>query len=63
MSKYVKPNGVLVYSTCTINKEENEDMIQQFLFKHPSFKKKKKFVCFHQAKRMDFIYVDYEVIK
>ena len=39
MSKYVKPNGVLVYSTCTINKEENEDMIQQFLFKHPSFQK------------------------
>lgn len=25
--KYLKPNGVLVYSTCTISKEENEEMV------------------------------------
>lgn len=40
--QYLKPNGILVYSTCTINKEENEDMMKQFLLKHPSFKKEKE---------------------
>ena len=33
----VKTNGILVYSTCTINKEENEDMIKYFLKKHKDF--------------------------
>jgi 16S rRNA (cytosine967-C5)-methyltransferase len=28
---YVKPGGVLVYSTCTINKKENECRVQAFL--------------------------------
>lgn len=28
---YVKPGGYLIYSTCTIFKEENEDQIAQFL--------------------------------
>lgn len=30
-AKYVKPNGVILYSTCTINKEENEENINWFL--------------------------------
>lgn len=30
-SEYVKPSGMLVYSTCTINKEENEEQIAAFL--------------------------------
>ena len=30
-SQYVKPGGILVYSTCTLNAEENETMIEQFL--------------------------------
>lgn len=33
----LKPGGVLVYSTCTIEKAENEDMIRSFLDKHPEF--------------------------
>lgn len=33
----VKPNGFLVYSTCTINKDENENQIKEFITKHPSF--------------------------
>lgn len=30
-SKYLKPRGILVYSTCSILKEENEDIIDRFL--------------------------------
>lgn len=35
--KYLKPNGVMVYSTCTTEKEENEDVINLFLVNHPEF--------------------------
>lgn len=37
-AKYVKNGGVLVYSTCTINKRENEDVVLRFLENNPSFK-------------------------
>ena len=36
-SGYVKPGGTLVYSTCTINKEENIDIIRKFLFANKDF--------------------------
>lgn len=36
-AKWVKNGGVLVYSTCTLNKSENEDIINQFLAKNPSW--------------------------
>ncbi len=31
VSKYVKKGGYLVYSTCTINRKENEDAIKEFM--------------------------------
>ena len=34
---YVKKGGKLIYSTCTIHKEENEDNVAAFLQKHPQF--------------------------
>lgn len=33
--RYVKPGGVLLYSTCTIHKEENEDMVRWFVENYP----------------------------
>lgn len=33
----IKPGGVIVYSTCTFSKEENEDVIEYFLERHPDF--------------------------
>jgi len=36
-SRYVKPNGILVYATCTISQEENEDQVRRFMESHPEF--------------------------
>ena len=37
-AKYVKPNGKIVYSTCTILREENEDVFDRFISLNPHFK-------------------------
>ena len=34
-AEYVKPGGVLVFSTCTIAKEENEENMMWFMNNHP----------------------------
>ncbi|HEX6749786.1 MAG TPA: 16S rRNA (cytosine(967)-C(5))-methyltransferase RsmB [Longimicrobium sp.] len=33
----VKPGGVLVYSTCSLEREENEERVEAFLAEHPEF--------------------------
>ena len=37
LSRYVKPGGVLLYSTCTILRRENEAVAEEFLSAHPEF--------------------------
>ena len=36
--RYVRPGGRLVYSTCTINREENEENAAWFQAEHPDFR-------------------------
>ena len=39
ISRYLKPGGFLVYSTCSILKEENEEQIEKFLEKHSEYER------------------------
>jgi 16S rRNA (cytosine967-C5)-methyltransferase len=36
-SHYVRPGGILVYSTCSVEKDENECRVNAFLETHPEF--------------------------
>ncbi|RVU54761.1 16S rRNA (cytosine(967)-C(5))-methyltransferase RsmB [Anaerosphaera multitolerans] len=36
-SKYLKPGGEMIYSTCTLTKEENEDVVYNFLRENNEF--------------------------
>jgi len=37
-ANYLKDGGVIVYSTCTTEQEENMEVVKDFLEKHPEFK-------------------------
>lgn len=36
-AKYLKENGILIYSTCTLRKAENEEVVEIFLTNNPDF--------------------------
>jgi 16S rRNA (cytosine967-C5)-methyltransferase len=36
-ARLVRPGGVLVYSTCTIMRKENDQIVEEFLVKNPDF--------------------------
>ena len=36
-ARYLKKDGEILYSTCTVEKEENEEVIEKFLNTHPEF--------------------------
>ena len=52
--QYLKPNGTLLYSTCTLNKEENEDNIKWFLSKYNDAKIEKIYI----GNNSNFLYND-----
>lgn len=58
-SKYLKPGGLISYSTCSISKEENEDIILDFLNTHKDFhiKKIKDNKLFYKSKIEGAIYL------
>ena len=37
ISQYVCPGGILLYSTCTLRRKENEDTVHKFLAAHPDY--------------------------
>ena len=37
-ARYVKPGGVLIYSTCTLVRAENEGVLEAFLAQNPNYK-------------------------
>jgi len=37
LAPLLKPGGILLYATCTVSKEENEETVQGFLAEHPDY--------------------------
>lgn len=56
-SRYLKPGGILVYSTCTLNKKENEGQIRKFLLEHPEFRLLSEKTYFPYEMNSDGFYV------
>ena len=47
--QYVKNGGVLLYCTCTINKKENEDVVNEFLKHYRTFSKEEQVELFKEV--------------
>lgn len=52
--QYVKEGGIIVYSTCTMNKKENEKQIQRFLKEHDMFRLVDEVNIFNDSKQDGF---------
>ena len=44
-ASFLKPGGTLVYSTCSLEPEENEEAVQQFLLEFPNWHLAEQRVC------------------
>ena len=55
-SVYLKENSRLVYSTCTLNKKENENVVRAFLEKHGNFRLIKEVTVFPSENGGDGFY-------
>lgn len=58
-SRALRPGGRLVYATCTLNREENEDVVNAFLEENPAFHRiREAETLFPKAGENDGFYVD-----
>jgi 16S rRNA (cytosine967-C5)-methyltransferase len=56
-AKQLKPGGTLVYSTCSLEPEENTELVQQFLATQPGFKLERERQLLPFADGVDGAYV------
>lgn len=56
-SHYLKPNGILVYSTCTISPYENQMVISEFLKNNPSFIKEEALQLLPNINKTDGFFI------
>ncbi len=62
-AKHVKKDGILVYSTCTINKKENEKQVETFLKNNPNFVKLEEQTIFPSFKQDGFYMCKMKCVK
>ena len=55
--KYLKKGGRIVYSTCTLRKNENEKQVEAFITKHPEFKINYMYTFMPQNDKSDGFFV------
>jgi len=53
MAALLTPGGRLVYSTCSLEPEENEEQIAQWLQEHPEFRQRESRSCFPPETQTD----------
>ena len=56
-SAYVKPGGTLVYSTCTVNPEENEMIVDEFLKRNRDFEKVERILLLPNVNGTDGFFI------
>lgn len=56
-SAYVKTGGIVIYSTCTVLKEENEMQVERFLQKHKEFKLLEEIKLYPNVNGTDGFYI------
>jgi len=59
VSRYLKPGGTLIYSTCTLNKRENQDITDRFISENADFEysEKGKVTLFPDTNGTDGFYI------
>ncbi|NLY71782.1 MAG: 16S rRNA (cytosine(967)-C(5))-methyltransferase RsmB [Clostridiales bacterium] len=56
-SRYVKNNGILLYSTCTINREENQNVVNEFIKYNKTFEIEDSIQLFPNINGTDGFYI------